>query len=273
MIIYLIKNTANGKCYIGQTLRPFKIRKSEHLNAAANISRTKHPSPLHSAINEFGSGKFVWEILEECNSSTHLNEREKFYIKLLNTQIPNGYNQTSGGYIDGSMSEDVRKKIANTVVELHKDPAYRAKVYPKLKGRTPPNKGQPMSDLQKKKVSDAKKAVYADPNYLNPNIGQKRTDEQKARIREGQGKRALGGDKWYAAHSDQYTPAIREKMRLKKLGKKPINTKKVLCLETGEVFNGLTDTSKALNINRQSIYLQIKGILKSAGGKHFKYID
>ncbi len=271
MVIYKVTHTKTGKAYIGQTIRDFKNRKAEHLRAAANVADVKNPAPLHADISRYGSGEFSWEILEECSSCDHMNERERFYIKLLNTLAPDGYNQTIGGYIDGSMSVAVREKIAKAVVELHKDPEYQAKVYPKLKGLVPPNKGIPISDAQKAKIGAARKAVYADPTYVNPNIGQKRTAEQKERIREGQKGNMATGDAWQAAHKDQYTPEVRAKMREKKLGKKPANTKLIECIETGQVFNGLTDASQALGINRQSIYLQIKGTIKAAGGKHFRY--
>lgn len=82
------------------------------------------------------------------------------------------------------------------------------------------------------------------------------------------------GDKWQDAHKDQYTAEVREKMRQKKLGKKPANTKQVLCIETGQVFQGLTEASKELDVNRQSVYLQIKGKLKQVAGKYtFKYVE
>lgn len=274
MIIYKVTNNTNGMSYIGQTVRLLTVRKAEHLRAASNVTDVKHPMPVHLAINEFGSANFSWEILETCESKTHLNMRERFYIKLLNTEVPNGYNQTIGGAIDESMSAAVRLKISDSMVELHKDPAYQASMYPKLKGLVPPNKGVAMSDAQKTKVSAAKKAAYADPNYINPNIGQKRTGQALKNVQEGHKRRSMPkGDAWIAAHKDQYTPEVREKMRQKKIGKKPKNTKKIQCVETGQIFQGLTETAKALDINRQSVYLQLKGKLRAVGGKYtFKYV-
>lgn len=272
MIIYKVTNIQNGRLYIGQTWRKLETRRAEHRRAAANILKT-NPTLFHSALREFGTGNFTWEILEVCTSIDHCNEREKFYIKLLNTIHPNGYNATSGGHIDETMSESVRNKIANSMVIVHKDPEYQSKVYPKLKGLVPPNKGKTMSDEQKAKVSAAKKAIYADPAYINPNLGQKRTEEQKANIKAGQTGKMTSGDKWQEAHKDQYTEEVRKKMRQAKLGKKPANTKKVLCIETNEVFDGLSDAAKTLDVNRQSIFLQIKGKLKQVAGKYtFRYI-
>src|SRR6266404_6035598 len=161
MIIYKVTNIQNGRLYIGQTWRKLEVRKAEHRRSAANILKT-NPTLFHLALREFGSGNFIWEVLETCTSIDHCNEREKFYIKLLNTMYPNGYNSTTGGYMDETMAESIRNKIADSMVAVHKDPEYQARVYPKLKGRIPPNKGIAMSDEQKAKVSAAKKAVYAD---------------------------------------------------------------------------------------------------------------
>lgn len=273
MIIYKVTNTTNGKAYIGQTWRKLNVRKSEHHRASANILKS-NPTLFHLALREFGTANFVWEVLEICTSINHCNEREKFYIKLLGTLEPGGYNSTTGGQMDETMTEKVRNKIAESMILVHKDPKYQKTVYPKLKGLVPPNKGVAMSKEQKAKVSAARRAVHKDPTYINPNVGQKRTDEQKANIRKGQEGRMAQGDKWQEAHKDQFTDEVREKMRQKKLGKKPKNTKQILCIETGQIFEGLTDAAKALDVNRQSIYLQIKGKLKLVAGRYtFKYVE
>lgn len=274
MIIYRAFNKITGKSYVGQTTRSLAARKAEHLRSAQQIERQKHPTLLSSAIREFGSGAFEWEILEECPGNQSLNDREIYYILLLKTLEPYGYNMTRGGAMDESMAVSIREKIAASVRQVHKDPLYRAKVYPKLKGLAPPNKGVPMTEEQKAKVGAARKAVYDDPTYINPNLGQKRTPEQLKNLAEGYKKRDLSGDKWYQAHADQYTPEVREKMAAKKRGKKPANTKLVQCIETGQIFSGLNDAAKALGLPKQSIYLQIKGKLKKVGGKYtFKYVE
>jgi group I intron endonuclease len=273
MIIYKVTNKINGSSYIGQTLRPLKMRKSEHLRTAQQIERQKYPTPLSLAIREFGSGEFEFEILEVCSSKTDLNTRERFYIKLLDTLVPNGYNQTIGGCIDESMSEEVRSKIANSMRELHKDPEFQANLYPKLKGLTPPNKGVPMTEQQKAKVSAARKAVHLDPTYVNPNVGQKRTGKALKNVQEGHAKRVLPkGDEWTKAHGNQYTEEVRDKMRQAKLGKKPTNTQQVQCIETGEIFAGLTEAAEKMNLPRQSIWMNIKGKVKKVGKKYtFRY--
>lgn len=270
MVIYKATNILTGLIYIGQTSRPLKARQAEHRRAGGNISDTKNPTLFHRAIREHGYHNFVWEIIKECKDQDDLNIQEIFFIKELNTMDPHGYNETRGGSMDGSMSQKIRDKISDAVVKLHKDPEYAANLYPQLKGRIPPNKGVAMSEEQKSKVSASKKAVYANPEYVNPNTGSKRTPQQIKNIKDGI-KNPVKGDKWYDYHEDQYTLEVRAKMSAAKKGKKPANTQVVICIETEQEFKGLTEASQVLKVNRQSIWMQIKGKCKTAGGLHFKY--
>ena len=274
MIIYRVLNKRTGKSYVGQTVRSMKQRKAEHLRSAQRLSLQKYPTPLHQSIHSIGSGEFKWEILETCTSLEHLNERECYYIKLLNCMVPYGYNQTIGGNgLTSVNSEEIRDKIAESVRALHKNPEYQARIYPKLKGLPPPNKGKPMSEEQRAKMSTVVKARYSDPDYVNPNVGQKRTGEALANLHKSYETRELPtGEAWRAAHGDQYTEEVRAKMRAAKIGKKPANTKKVQCIETGIVYDGLTEAAVGTGAPRQSIYMQIKGKLKKAGGLTFKYL-
>jgi group I intron endonuclease len=268
MIIYKATNKTNGKSYIGQTVRTLAERRREHLNSAGNLGRTTRPIALHVAISKHGSGNFSWEVLEECATQAQLDVREKFYIKLLKTLAPDGYNGTSGGVgMNSDMADRVREKIATKMRLLHQDPLYRSNLYPKLKGLVPPNKGKPMTEEQKTKLSIMKLALYSNPSYVNPNVGQKRTPEQIERIKRGQEGKILSGEN-HPLYGRPVSDSTRAKMRAAKLGKKPVNTDLIICLQTNEVFEGLTEAAKALKVQRQSIWLNLKGKLKIVGGKY-----
>ena len=47
-------------------------------------------------MNKYGIDKFSFEIIEECDRKI-LDERERYWIKTLNTLEPNGYNILNGG--------------------------------------------------------------------------------------------------------------------------------------------------------------------------------
>ena len=50
-----------------------------------------------------------------------------------------------------------------------------------------------------------------------------------------------------------------------------LGTKKVECIETGEIFDSITECANKLNLNPSKISAVCKGKRKSTGKKHFRY--
>ena len=88
MVIYKITNLLNEKIYIGQTKQSIEKRFLQH---------SKANSPLGQAMRECGLENFTIEVIERCKNQNELNEREKFWIKVLKSKSPNGYNLSNGG--------------------------------------------------------------------------------------------------------------------------------------------------------------------------------
>lgn len=91
--IYVIRNTVNDKCYVGQStdyLYRFRKHKEE-----ARRNNYKYKSVLYNAMNAIGIDKFYVELLE--SQIENYNEREIYWINKLNTIRPNGYNLAAGG--------------------------------------------------------------------------------------------------------------------------------------------------------------------------------
>lgn len=88
--IYKITNLQNNKIYIGQTIHPDK-RWWEHCQRARTHT---DQYPIHLAISKYGPDNFKMEILEWTED---FDEREKYWIKTLNTLVPNGYNVVERG--------------------------------------------------------------------------------------------------------------------------------------------------------------------------------
>jgi len=64
-------------------------------------------------MRECGGNNFTIEIIEYCENQEQLNEREKFWIRVLNSTVPNGYNLSPGG---GNSGRIAKPKIAVTNV-------------------------------------------------------------------------------------------------------------------------------------------------------------
>ena len=82
--IYCNTNLTNNKKYIGQSIHPY-IRFQQHCQKSC-----QHVSLIHQAIQKYGKENFQFEILE--SNISNFNEREKYWIKKLNTLQPYGYN-------------------------------------------------------------------------------------------------------------------------------------------------------------------------------------
>jgi len=92
MIIYKVTSTTSGKVYIGQTTKRLVDRKQQHLKNARLGKKTN----FYSAIRKYGTGDFVWEIIDNAESKGTLNELEIKHISEHNT-YKCGYNMTEGG--------------------------------------------------------------------------------------------------------------------------------------------------------------------------------
>jgi len=92
--IYVIKNTINDLCYVGQSV-DIMCRWIAHKQAAKDTKNLSHNTKIHKAMYDLGIDNFYLEIIEECNY-LDLNEKEIYWINKLNT-YNNGYNITLGG--------------------------------------------------------------------------------------------------------------------------------------------------------------------------------
>lgn len=92
--IYVLKNKANDKVYIGQTTVSLNERLHQHLKPST--IKSKHQYKLYSAIDELGSDKFYIELLEDNVDYNLLDEREEYWIDYYDS-FNNGYNSTPGG--------------------------------------------------------------------------------------------------------------------------------------------------------------------------------
>ena len=97
MLVYLITNAVTGMQYVGITSRKLSDRKYGHLKMASDGKGS--PASIWEAIRQYGENNFSFEVIDKTPNIETLREREKYWIKRLNTRTPHGYNQNKGGSI------------------------------------------------------------------------------------------------------------------------------------------------------------------------------
>lgn len=112
--IYKITNNITDESYIGQTVNSLEERFRHHKQG------TRQPkykmTKLQQAMDLYGKPAFSTELVEDgIEDIETLSEREKYYIKLYNTQ--NEYNSTAGGESRLRTTEK-RMKFSNNFLEI-----------------------------------------------------------------------------------------------------------------------------------------------------------
>lgn len=196
----------NGKRYIGITGTPPKRRWKRGKNYRNNIYMTR-------AIKKYGWDNIDHAIIASELSKEEAEAKERELIALYKSNVPeHGYNISSGGECVGKHSPETIEKLKAIKKRLDADPKYRKHLSEGHKGITPPNKGCPMSEEQKKKISIAKRGC------------------------EGHGK------------------------------------KKVLCVETGVVYDSLTAAAKETGANITKIVEVCKHHRRTTNGFRWEYV-
>lgn len=113
--VYKITNKVTGKIYVGITNQGSGARYRHHWYEA----RIGESAPIHRSMAKYGEENFTLEIIDFAETYDELKEKEKFWIKELNSRDRNvGYNLTEGG--DGTFgrmhSEETKEKIRQKAI-------------------------------------------------------------------------------------------------------------------------------------------------------------
>ena len=211
--IYCIRNTANGKVYVGSAIN-FDARWRVH---RCLLEGGKHHSrALQRSWIKHGKDRFTFEILEYVAVKTDLIVREQFWIDTLKAFKPTGYNVVpkAGSRLGATqptpsqahrdaVSRVHTGKIVSAETRAKLSAAGKGRPQPKLRGRVvsaearakiaAAQKGRQFSEASKEKMRAAKLGVRRTQEAIAAVVagqkGLKRTAETRARMSDAQKRR------------------------------------------------------------------------------------
>lgn len=173
-------------------------------------------------------------------------------------------------------TEETRKKISEAM-KGENNPNYgkhiseetKRKMSEALKGEKHPFYGKHLTEETKRKMSETRKGKNAGEKH--PFYGKHLAEETRKKISE-----AFKGEKHpnYGKHHTKETKQrISEALKGKQIGEKNPKAKKVICVETNEIFSCGKECAEKMNISYSSLRSCCQGRTKTACGYHFKYYE
>ena len=289
--IYMILNKANNKIYIGQSVDVNQRWKQHKADLRHKNHENKH---LINSWHKYGEESFEFILLCECEES-QLNTMEQYYIFCFdssNSKI--GYNKDYGGS-SGRPTQYIKEKISNSLkgnsswnkgLKTGHTPWNKSKKCPeKIKLKiSKANKGNIASNrtkvicLNTKEIFDSIRQASNKYNLPSANIHKNLQSKIKSCGKDKNGQPLV----W--VYYNKYLTMTEEEIN--KLLKKPINcntgennptSKKVICLDTLEVFNSMREAENKYNIWRGGVSESCKnnkrvGKIKYIFMKYDKYM-
>lgn len=189
MFIYALKNTVNGKLYVGLTTLRVANRWAIHLNAASSGSS----SAIHCAIRKYGAGVFVVEQIATLLPGMgidDLRQLERDIIAQEGCMAPRGYNLTTGGegMVGTEFSDIQRNKLSAAWTDDRKADLAKQNSL-RCTGKPGPRRGAVVSSETRSRQSAAQKVRFerdgASVAHLTTEIRKSFwTEERRAAARE-----------------------------------------------------------------------------------------
>lgn len=257
--VYVHRNTANGKQYCGITSQKPEYRWRDG-------GGYTHNTHFQRAIQKYGWDAFEHIILKDGLTHSEANVIEQEYIRQYNlTDQDCGYNQTIGG--DGTLgyshTDETKQKMSSSRMGHECSTETCLKISEKnsgekngMYGATPWNKGVPMSDETKAKVSKNRRGKTS--GTAHPMYGKKHTEESIKKMSESH----KGAVPW--------NKGIKTNIR-------PKNARRVgMFNDSGELlqeFESVTAAAIAVGNRSGNISACCKGKVRHASGYVWKYLE
>lgn len=251
-IVYCHTNKTNNKKYI-------EITCQEPNQRFRNGKGYKSSPHFYYAIKKYGWDNFTHEILYENLSQDEAKSKEIKLIKQYNTRNKNfGYNITPGGegysgkdnpWYGHHHTEETKKKMSEQRKGVPKTEEWKKKIRES-------NIGKIVSDETRKKMKENHADVLG---VNNPCFGRKLSKEQIQKMIS-------------ASKTDE---AI-VKMKQNKVwysGKDNPNSKRVMCIETGIVFDTMKEAAEKNGCSISKISAVCHGSRNHTNHLHFKFVE
>lgn len=250
--IYLWTNLINNKKYVGQT---------QFFYERMSVYKRKGATPfLQNAINKYGIDNFDITILEKCPLDK-LDEREQYWINFYSSyKREDGYNicryaSTTRGY---KHTEETKNKIKET----------RSKrVYIKRTKELNGMYGKHHTEEYKKFMSENTKKLWKNPEYRKM-----QSDRMSGEKNYFYGIHMYGElNPRYGKHCTQET---KDKISQSKKGKKNLKLSiPIICIETGKIYNSMTEAALELNTYASAIKIAVDNSNRTCKGYHFSKVS
>lgn len=251
--IYLWTNIVNNKKYVGQT-RSFYKRMSQYKKGNFN-------KYMGNAINKYGLENFDITILEKDVDFYSLDEREQYWLDFYKSyESENGYNicHIASSTFGFKHSDKTKEELSNMVKQRYVD---NPELVQMLQSENNPMYGKKHSDEWRKEHSEHIRNKWENKEYRkiqtermigenNPMYGVRLTGE-------------LNG-----MHGKTHNQETRDKISANLKHKR-----KVKCIETGVIYDSITQASRLTNITRIGIGAVCRKKLKTSGGLHWEYLN
>lgn len=264
--VYMHTNKANNKKYIGITCN---INKRWGYKGHNYLNKKNDGQYIHEffaqALLEYPDWDNDWihEILLSGLSLEEAKGKEKYYISLYNTYCydanSNGYNMTRGG--DGNVwsegDEEKKNQARNLISQKAKIRLQDPTNHPRYKIH--------LSEETKQKISDSKKGKPSPlkDKHLSEETRKKISNAHKGSVTSEETKQKIS-----ISLKSYYENNPEAKRKNAHYGKENGFSKRVKCLNTGEIFDCVKDAMNWCGLKGSSdIGNQIRGKHKTAG-KH-----
>lgn len=111
-------------------------------------------------------------------------------------------------------------------------------------------------------LSEIKTRQYATGEVIHPMLGTHFSEESRAKMSKSHSGKTL---------SVEHKKKIGQSCKGLLCGNKNPMAKRVICVDTGVIFETVTEAAKSVGLTRQAIYRQIKGFSQTAGGYRWQY--